>query len=61
LPHRTAAQLLAAVGRGPGKPLGPLTATVQETADLGLPQLPQIGQSAAGTPSLASGTPSSTG
>jgi outer membrane lipoprotein-sorting protein len=60
LPHRTAAQLLAAVSQGPGKPLGPFTATVQETADLGLPQLPQIGQSAGGTSSLASGTHSIT-
>jgi outer membrane lipoprotein-sorting protein len=60
LPHRTAAQLLAAVSQGPGKPLGPFTATVQETAGLGLPQLPQIGQSAGGTSSLASGTHSIT-
>jgi hypothetical protein len=55
LPHRTAAQLLAGVARGTGKPLGPFTATVQETADLGLPQLPQVVQPG-GSPSLAAGT-----
>jgi hypothetical protein len=45
LSHRSAAQLLAGVGQAAGKSLGPLTATVQQTADLGLPQLPQVGQS----------------
>jgi len=43
LPAKTAAQLLAAIGSNGGKPLGPLTATVQRTADLGLPQLPSAG------------------
>jgi hypothetical protein len=59
LPHRTAAQLLADVGQASGKSLGPLTATVQQTADLGLPQLPQIGQSSA-TSNLTAGTQSIT-
>jgi hypothetical protein len=59
LPHRTAAQLLADVSQGPGKPLGPFTATVQQTADLGLPQLPRVGQ-ADSPSSLASGTQSIT-
>ncbi len=59
LPHRTAAQLLAGVAEAHGKSLGPLTATVQQTADLGLPQLPQIGQSS-GTSNLTAGTQSIT-
>ncbi len=59
LPHRTAAQLLAEVGQGSGKPLGPFTATVQATADLGLPQLPQAVQPG-GTSGLTSGTQSIT-
>ena len=59
LPHRTAAQLLAGVGQAAGKSLGPLTATVQRTADLGLPQLPQIGQSS-GPSNLTAGTQSIT-
>ena len=33
LPHRTAAQLLAEVGQGTGKPLGPFTATVQRDCE----------------------------
>jgi hypothetical protein len=40
LPARSAAQLLAAAEQASAKPLGPLTATVQETASLGFPQLP---------------------
>jgi len=59
LPHRTAAQLLAEVSQGPGKPLGPFTATVQETANLGLPQLPQAAQPD-GAAGLTSGTQSVT-
>jgi hypothetical protein len=55
LPHRTAAQLLAAVGQGTSKPLGPFTATVQQTANLGLPQLPQAAQPG-GSAGLATGT-----
>jgi outer membrane lipoprotein-sorting protein len=44
LPARSVGQLLADVQQGSANPLGPLTATVQETASLGLPALPQIGQ-----------------
>lgn len=43
LPSRTPAQLLTEVSRGTAKPLGPLTATVQQTTDLGLPALPALG------------------
>ena len=43
LPPTTPAQLIAAVQRAAAKPLGPLTATVQEIANLGLPALPQGG------------------
>ena len=59
LPHRTAAQLLAEVAQGTAKPPGPFTATVQVTANLGLPQLPQSAQPG-GTEGLASGTQSIT-
>jgi hypothetical protein len=55
LPARTAAQLIAEVSQAVAKPLGPFTATVQETANLGLPQLPQIAQQG-GTAALASGS-----
>jgi outer membrane lipoprotein-sorting protein len=53
LPSRTAAQLLTEVAQGTAKPLGPLTATVQQTSDLGLPALPDSGQQGRG-PSLSS-------
>jgi hypothetical protein len=43
LPPRTVAQLIAEVQQAAGKPLGPLTATVQEVANLGLPALPRGG------------------
>lgn len=43
LPSQSVAQLLADVQQASAKPLGPLTATIQETANLGLPALPQIG------------------
>ena len=55
LPPRTAAQLLAEVGQATSKPPGPFTATVQETADLGLPQLPRAVQPS-GAAGLTSGT-----
>lgn len=57
LPARTAAQLLADVGRAAQQQPGPYTATVQQTANLGLPQLPEAGRSDA-TSSLMSGTQS---
>lgn len=53
LPSRTAAQLLADVQQATGP--GPLTATVQETANLGLPSLPGSGNSTSAM-SLLSGT-----
>jgi outer membrane lipoprotein-sorting protein len=59
LPPRTAAQLLAEVGQAVSKPLGPFTATVQETADLGLPQLPEAAQPS-GAAGLTSGTQTAT-
>lgn len=43
LPKISVAQLLTDVQQASSQPLGPLTATVQETANLGLPALPQIG------------------
>lgn len=55
LPTRTAAQLIAEVSQAASKPPGPFTATVQETANLGLPQLPQVTQSGS-TADLTSGT-----
>jgi len=48
LPSRTPAQLLTDVAQGTAKPLGPLTATVQQTSDLGLPALPAVGQQGGG-------------
>ncbi|HUB38153.1 MAG TPA: hypothetical protein VMA72_04820 [Streptosporangiaceae bacterium] len=51
LPPRTAAQLLTEVAQGTAKPLGPLTATVQQTSSLGLPELPAVSQQGGG-PSL---------
>jgi outer membrane lipoprotein-sorting protein len=59
LPPRTAAQLLTEVAQGTAKPLGPLTATVQQTSDLGLPALPDPGQQGGG-PSLSSGQETTT-
>jgi outer membrane lipoprotein-sorting protein len=57
LPSRTPQQLLTEVAQGLAKPLGPLTATVQETANLGLPALPvPSGQGA--SPVLSSGAQS---
>jgi outer membrane lipoprotein-sorting protein len=43
LPSQSVAQLLADVQRAAIVPQGPVTATIQETANLGLPALPQIG------------------
>jgi hypothetical protein len=42
LPAQSVAQLLADVQQASARPLGPLSATIQETANLGLPALPQI-------------------
>jgi hypothetical protein len=43
LPARTPVQLLTEVQQAAVRPLSPQTATIQETANLGLPALPQIG------------------
>jgi len=48
LPPRTPAQLLTEVAQGTATPLGPLTATVQQTSNLGLPALPSVGQQGGG-------------
>lgn len=42
LPAQSVAQLLVDVQQASARPLGPLSATIQETANLGLPALPQI-------------------
>lgn len=55
LPPRTAEQLLTAIAQGPRTPLGPLTATVQETSNLGLPALPALAQQAGGPAGLTTG------
>jgi outer membrane lipoprotein-sorting protein len=44
--------LLAEVAQGSKVPLGPLSATVQETSNLGLPQLPQFAQQGNGPAGL---------
>jgi outer membrane lipoprotein-sorting protein len=59
LPPRTAAQLLAEVAQGSKVPLGPLSATVQETSNLGLPQLPQFAQQGNGPAGLTTTGPKS--
>jgi outer membrane lipoprotein-sorting protein len=51
LPSRTPEQLLTEIVQGSAKPLGPLTATVQETSDLGLPALPLPQQGSTGVTS----------
>lgn len=56
LPPRTAAQLLADVASAARRAPGPYTATVQQTASPGLPQLPATGPSGAASSSLLSGT-----
>lgn len=55
LPPRTAAQLLTEIAQGSRVPLGPLSATVQETSDLGLPQLPSFAQQGGGQGMLSGG------
>lgn len=58
LPSRTAEQLLTEAAQA--KAPGPLTATVQETSDLGLPSLPAALQQQSGTSGLATGNQSVT-
>src|SRR5215472_785072 len=55
LPTRTVAQLLAEVQQGLSTPLGPLTATIQQTSNFGLPALPNAAQSS-GPAGLVAGT-----
>jgi hypothetical protein len=43
LPARTPIQLLTEVQQAAARPLSPQTATIQETANLGIPALPQVG------------------
>ncbi|HUA42759.1 MAG TPA: hypothetical protein VMA32_14390 [Streptosporangiaceae bacterium] len=58
LAPRTAAQLLTEVAQGSKVPLGPVSATVQETSSLGLPQLPAFAQQDGGPSGLTSGSKS---
>jgi outer membrane lipoprotein-sorting protein len=58
LPAKTPAQLLTQVAEAAGRPVGPFTATVQQTAKLGLPELPGMSQASAVTSSLLDGTQS---
>jgi outer membrane lipoprotein-sorting protein len=58
LAPRTAAQLLTEVAQGSKVPLGPVSATVQETSSLGMPQLPAFAQQDGGPTGLTSGSKS---
>jgi len=58
LPAKTPAQLLTELGQAAGRPAGPFTATVQQTANLGLPQLPGMSQAGGASSSLLDGTQS---
>ncbi|MGO8955825.1 MAG: LolA family protein [Streptosporangiaceae bacterium] len=56
LPGRSAAQLLADMAGANARPLGPLTATIQQTSDFGLPALPAAATQQGGpAAALASG------
>lgn len=56
LPAKTPAQLLTALGEAVGRPPAPFTATVQQTASLGLPELPSMSRGSGVTSSLLDGT-----
>ena len=58
LPAKTPAQLLTELGQAAGQPPSPFTATVQQTASLGLPELPGVSQAGGVTSSLPDGTQS---
>ncbi len=61
LPTRSAAQLIAEVAAATAKPLGPLTASVQQSSSLGLPTLPSTGSSQGNGPfSSTSGSQTTT-
>jgi outer membrane lipoprotein-sorting protein len=58
LPPKTPAQLLTELGQAAGRSDGPFTATVQQTANLGLPELPGMSRASGVTSSLLDGTQS---
>lgn len=54
LPAKTSAQLLTQLAEAAGRPAGPFTATVQQTANLGLPELPSLSRTTGAPSSLSS-------
>jgi outer membrane lipoprotein-sorting protein len=58
LPAKTPAQLLAELGQAAGRSARPFTATVQQTANLGLPELPGMSRASGATSSLLDGSQS---
>ncbi len=58
LPAKTPAQLLTELAQAAGRPAGPFTATVQQTANLGLPELPDMSRASSASSSLLDGTQS---
>src|SRR5271165_627251 len=55
LPPRSAAQLLADVAGATARPVGPFTATIQQTSNLGLPALPTPAVQEGGVPAALAG------
>lgn len=58
LPAKTAAQVLSELAQAASRPVGPFTATVQQTANLGLPELPGMSRGSGVSSSLLDGTQS---
>ncbi len=58
LPAKTPAQLLTELAQAGSRPVGPFTATVQQTASLGLPELPGMSRAGGASSSLLDGTQS---
>ena len=58
LPAKTPAQLLTELGQAAGRSARPFTATVQQTANLGLPELPGMSRASGATSSLLDGSQS---
>ena len=56
LPAKTPSQLLTALAQAAGRPPAPFTAIVQQTANLGLPELPGMSRASGATSSLLAGT-----
>ena len=56
LPAKTPEQLLTELAQGASQPVSPFTATVQQTANLGLPELPGMSQASGTSSSLLDGT-----